>query len=598
MSNVIKIFEKPLPSTRSGAFFNAFSYPTKISPESIAVYIASITKPGDVVLDTFSGSGSTGIAALLCEKPTERMLSIARELDVSPVWGARNAIGYEIGTYGEFAAKTITNRLKEKDFKQSVNGFVKKAEEQLGKYYRAMDPNGKEGCIRHVIWSEIMICGNCRKEVSYFEVGVEKNPVKFNKSIKCPHCGKVSNIDEMEFAVEEYFDSILGQTRKRKKRIPAWIYGSTEGKNWDREARQDDIKLIEDIEIDASTITPKKIKWGELHRNGYHYGIDYLHQFYTKRNFAVMNWLWEMTNDYEGKIRDALRLMLLSYNASNCTLMTRVVAKKASKDFVLTGAQSGVLYISKLPVEKNILLGLMRKSKPIADAYGLLQDCKGCFEIRNQSSQHLIEDDESIDMVFTDPPFGDFIPYAEVNQINELWLDNVTNREDEIIISESQDKSLDDYKKMLTEVFSEIQRVMKPTASAVVVFHAAKAEIWQAFEYAVRSSLLEVQQTNILNKEQASFKQVVSNDSVQGDPMLLLRKTSFRRTELDENRDVIYKVIEEYLADSEFDERRIYSLYVNECLKNSIKVLYDAKDAYTIIRNYRKDIIANGATNR
>lgn len=597
MNNVIKMFEKPLPSTRAGAFFNAFSYPTKISPESIAVYIASITKPGDVVLDTFGGSGSTGIAALLCEKPTERMLSIAKELDVSPVWGARNAIGYEIGTYGGFAAKTITNRLKEKDFKQSVNSFVKRAEEQLGKYYRAMDPNGKEGYIRHVIWSEIMICGTCRKEVSYFEVGVEKKPVKFNKSIKCPHCGNVSNVDEMEFAVEEYFDSVLGQTRNRKKRIPAWIYGSTEGKNWDRKAQQDDIKLIEDIEIDASAITPKKIKWGELHRNGYHYGIDYLHQFYTKRNFAVMNRLWEMTNDYEGKIRDALRLMLLSYNSSNCTLMTRVVAKKASKDFVLTGAQSGVLYISKLPVEKNILLGLMRKSKPIGEAYGLLQDCTGCFEIRNQSSQHLIEDDESIDMVFTDPPFGDFIPYAEVNQINELWLDNVTNREDEIIISESQDKTLDDYKKMLTEVFSEIRRVMKSTASAVVVFHAAKAEIWQAFECAVRSSLLEVQQTNILNKEQASFKQVVSSDSVQGDPMLLLRKTSFCRTELDENRDVIYKVIEEHLADSEFDERRIYSLYVNECLENSIKVLYDAKDAYTIIRNYRKDIIVNGAAN-
>lgn len=33
MNDIIKIFEKPLPSTRSGAFFNAFSYPTKISPE-------------------------------------------------------------------------------------------------------------------------------------------------------------------------------------------------------------------------------------------------------------------------------------------------------------------------------------------------------------------------------------------------------------------------------------------------------------------------------------------------------------------------------------------------------------------------------------
>ena len=87
--------------------------------------------------------------------------------------------------------------------------------------------------------------------------------------------------------------------------------------------------------------------------------------------------------------------MLLSYNASHCTLMTRVVAKKASKDFVLTGAQSGVLYISKLPVEKNILLGLRRKAKPIAEAYKLLQDCKGHFEVRNQSSQHLIEENES-----------------------------------------------------------------------------------------------------------------------------------------------------------------------------------------------------------
>lgn len=51
------------------------------------------------------------------------------------------------------------------------------------------------------------------------------------------------------------------------------------------------------------------------------------------------------------------------------------------------------------------------------------------------------------------------------------------------------------------------------------------------------------------------------------------------------------------MSDTEFDERRIYSLYVNECLKNSIKVSYDAKDAYIVIRNFRKDIIVNGAIN-
>ncbi|MBQ9143971.1 MAG: hypothetical protein IJX60_03380, partial [Paludibacteraceae bacterium] len=50
------LFSKPLPSTRSGAFYNTFPYPTKISPESIAVYIACLTCPGDTILDSFAGS--------------------------------------------------------------------------------------------------------------------------------------------------------------------------------------------------------------------------------------------------------------------------------------------------------------------------------------------------------------------------------------------------------------------------------------------------------------------------------------------------------------------------------------------------------------
>ena len=115
-----QLFSKPLPSNRTGAFLNAFSYPTKISPESIAVYIASLTKPGETVLDTFGGSGSTGIAALLCEHPTSKMIELAEELGVSPVWGKRNAISYELGTYGSFAARTITNRLSSIEFRNTV----------------------------------------------------------------------------------------------------------------------------------------------------------------------------------------------------------------------------------------------------------------------------------------------------------------------------------------------------------------------------------------------------------------------------------------------------------------------------------------------
>lgn len=49
------ICERAMQSTRGGPMFNAFPYPTKISPGAIALYIAAHTELGVTVLDGFSG---------------------------------------------------------------------------------------------------------------------------------------------------------------------------------------------------------------------------------------------------------------------------------------------------------------------------------------------------------------------------------------------------------------------------------------------------------------------------------------------------------------------------------------------------------------
>src|SRR6202034_787652 len=109
--------------------------------------------------------------------------------------------------------------------------------------------------------------------------------------------------------------------------------------------------------------------WGDLYRAGYHTGIKKLHHFYTRRNFLAIATLWELVDEFEPDLRDALRLQILSYNSTHSTLMTRVVVKKNQTDFVLTGLQSGVLYVSGLPVEKNVLEGITRKGKSFVDAF-------------------------------------------------------------------------------------------------------------------------------------------------------------------------------------------------------------------------------------
>jgi 16S rRNA G966 N2-methylase RsmD len=584
LSSLKCFYETPLPSSRTGVFYNTFAYPTKISPESIAVYIAVHTKPGDTILDVFSGSGSTGIAALMCEHPTDSMITLAKKIDVHPTWGLRNAILYEIGKYGAFASNVMANPPSKDEFTAAVSQLLLSAENEIGGYYRTADPIGEHGTIRHIIHADVMLCPHCNNEFTFYAGMVQYEPLAIDRNGICPHCGYKDVSSNFHHVTETVFDSLLCKQITRRKRVPVRIYGQSDREKWVRDATETDIQELDVIDTQAYPpyCHTQEIKWGELYRAGYHSGITHLHHFYTKRNFLVMSYLWEKSSVFPQRIRNAIQLLLLSYNATHATLMTRVVVKKNSKDFVLTGAQSGVLYISSLPVEKNIIEGIKRKRRRFEETFDFLNKCGGRIEVFNESSRHLKQTDASVDYVFTDPPFGDFIPYAEVNQINELWLGEPTTRDDEIIISQSQNKESAQYQEMMADVFLEMKRVLKNDGYATVVFHSSKAAVWNALCAAYSASGFNVADTASLHKNQASFKQVVSDGSVQGDPMILLSKGVMAISDRD-SRTVLDEAIAGEYGVFRVDERRIYADYIGKCLKLGIRVDYDAKAAYSYI---------------
>lgn len=575
-NDLTTLYRQALPSFRSGIFFNTYAYPTKIAPESIAVYIAMHTNPGDTVLDSFSGSGATGLAAQMCEHPTRNMLSIAEKLGVNPKWGPRNAVLYDISTYGTFAARVMTCPPPSALFAEAAEKLIRDVDAELGYLYQTQDDQGQTGTIRHVIWSSVLTCHQCGNDFTFYEGMVTWNPLKINSNGRCPHCGAPVSSGGNAYSTNEIYDDLLGESIVSRRRVPVLVYGETDGRNWRRainEADYDDVSRIEALPYPKGT-NPQPIEWGELHRTGYHSGITHLHHFYTKRNFLIIEALWRKTEDYERDIRDALRLLILSYNATHATLMTRVVAKRNSSDFVLTGAQSGVLYVSNLPVEKNILKGLQRKIKPFARAFSYVNGCAGRVEVINQSSSKLREADGTISYVFTDPPFGDFIPYAEVNQINELWLDATTNRSDEAIISPSQNKDADAYGHIIMASLAEAKRVLKDEGLMTLVFHSSKADVWQALASAIEGAGLDVITTTYLAKSQESFKQVVSAGGVKGDSLILLGKSESKPSM------PIVNEIKLEVPTQPNDAREAYTAYVNHCLENGMRVKLDARDAY------------------
>ena len=94
-----------------------------------------------------------------------------------------------------------------------------------------------------------------------------------------------------------------------------------------------------------------------------------------------------------------------------------------------------------------------------------------------------------------------------------------------------------------------------------------------------------------MDKKQSSFKQVVSEASVQGDPLLLLSKRIQESSGSEDEEDIMERIILAMNDGNIFDERRAYSLYVNECLRKNIRVTYDAKDAYVLLRQLRKGVM-------
>ena len=580
------LYERPVKARRTGPLFSAFPYPTKISPETIALFIASHTKPGDVVLDGFAGSGTTGLGALLCADPPPELRAEADKLGLPVRWGPRKAVLYELGELGAFLGKTLTNPPDPTLFRETATRLLEEAEAADGWMYAATDPAGRDGCIRHLIWSDKLQCPACLGEVSLWDAAVRRNPAAIGPAFSCPRCRHETSLNDVERLTSTAHDDLLDQPHELRKRQPAFLYGATGSSTWSRAITADDMQLIERISDeplpDAVPVVP--IQWGDLYRRGYHQGITHLHHFYARRNLIVFARLWERAGEFGGSLGDALLFWLLSYNAAHSTIMTRVVAKAGQKDLVVTSGQPGVLYVSGLPVEKNLFNGLRRKLTTIAKAFEVTYGRRGQVTVHCRSCRNLRLTDGSVDYVFTDPPFGGNIPYSEVNFINEAWLGKCTDPADEITVSPYQGKTADDYRSLMADALCELHRVLKDDGRATVIFHSATAEIWNALQDAYNEAGFSVERASVLDKLQGSFKQVTTNGAVKGDPSLLLAKrpavaSASYAAALDIARQLLSEA-EAFSDPQEQSPQRLYSRFISYYLTRHQAVPLDAHAFY------------------
>jgi hypothetical protein len=146
---------------------------------------------------------------------------------------------------------------------------------------------------------------------------------------------------------------------------------------------------------------------------------------------------------------------------------------------------------------------------------------------------------ESVDYVFTDPPFGQNIYYADCSLLWEAWLQRFTDESKEIVVSERRSggnfKKLGDYQQLMTRALTEVFRVLKPNRWATIEFNNSDGRVFDGIKKAVTDAGFRIVNMLLLDKTQKSFKQVKGasgeEDVVDKDVLFNLHKPGVARAE-------------------------------------------------------------------
>jgi hypothetical protein len=112
--------------------------------------------------------------------------------------------------------------------------------------------------------------------------------------------------------------------------------------------------------------------------------------------------------------------------------------------------------------------------------------------------------------LFTDPPFGENIPYADLNFLVESWHRVWTDTKPEATVDQAKQKELADYQRLIQACFEEFNRVLKPGRWMTVVFHNSRNSVWNAIQEAMLTAGFVVADVRTLDKQQGSYRQVTS----------------------------------------------------------------------------------------
>lgn len=564
---------------KNNPIYNAHSYHTKVPHPAIMRYILHYTQPGDIVLDGFAGTGMTGVAAQMCGKcDIDLKNKIEAEFEKleykKPVWGARHAVLGDLSPVASFIAYNYNTPVNAKRFELGAKKILSEVEKECGWMYETRHTDGSIGKINNVIWSDVFICPDCGGEIVFYDAAVDKEKGEVKEEFACPNCGAKHTKKQVSKAMQTVFDKAMNKTIQQAKTVPVLIqYVDEKGKKHEKKPDDFDFELIKKIEnTDIPYWFPaERTCDGKETRRNDNAGITNVHQFYTKRNLLILSAI---------KQKCTMPLQHLMFN-SQLINISKLNRHRPGVSFPYNPL-SGTMYIGSQVSEANVFTAYYNKINRLIEAVNMLSN-RNLLSITSAENSQL--SDNSIDYIFTDPPFGANIDYSELNFIQEAWLKVKTNNKEEAIENDTQNKGLLEYQNIMQKCFAEYYRVLKPGHWITIEFSNTAASVWNSIQLGLNRVGFVIANVSSLDKQQGSFKAVTTPTAVKQDLVISCYKPSETFTKqfmIQDSRANTWSFISEHLEHLPIpavkDER------TTSVIERSPKVLYDRLITYFFMR--------------
>jgi 16S rRNA G966 N2-methylase RsmD/DNA-directed RNA polymerase subunit RPC12/RpoP len=502
---------------KTDALYKAHGYHTKVPHLAIVPSILHYTEPGDIVLDGFSGSGMTGVAAQFCgTAPAKYRSELEQDWKTTghspPKWGPRRVVLNDLGPAATFISAGYNLPFDVDTFDSTAQAILKTVDDELGWMYETLHTDGKtKGRVNFTVWSEVFSCSDCARDVVFVDAALDPVTKRIAEEIRCPHCGCEVSKETMTLQMESFVDTSTQEIAKRPRRRPVLIEYRVGKSRYEKRPDESDLKLIDRIckEPLPESFPTFRLPDCQMTRVGRMATTNTraVHHLFMPRAAFGIAALWRHASAVTDV--DLRRALLFAFEQGIRTLSVLNSYEPLAFSQNARGPKT-FLYVPSQHAEVSPWFFFDGKLKRLANAFTDFHSVRALAAITTGDCARMPLPAASIDYIFTDPPFGANIFYADLNVITESWHRVMTDPKPEAIIDGIRSKGLYQYQDLMRACFDEYQRVLKPGRWITIVFSNSKNAIWHAIQEALGVAGFVVADVRTLDKQQGSFKQVTS----------------------------------------------------------------------------------------